>query len=162
VPLIGLLKIAGAPVSITPTLAAAERVAATGADIVALDGTTRARPDGRTLADSIAAIHAAGRLAMADCASLEDAEFSLAAGADCVSTTLAGYTPSRAATFGPDLELLAELVARIEVPVIAEGRIGTPTEAVQCLAAGAYAVVVGSAITHPTRITRSFVAALGG
>ena len=81
--------------SITPTVAAAEQVAAAGADLVALDGTSRPRPDGRPLAESIAAIHAAGRLAMADCASLEDAELSVAAGADCVSTTLAGYTPSR-------------------------------------------------------------------
>ena len=161
-PLIGLLKIAGAPVSITPTMAAAEQVAAVGTDLVALDGTIRARPDGRSLAESIAAIHAAGRLAMADCGSLEDAEHSVAAGADCVSTTLAGYTPSRPSTEGPDLELLGTLVSRIEVPVIAEGRIGTPAEAVRCLAAGAYAVVVGSAITHPTRITGTFVAALGG
>jgi N-acylglucosamine-6-phosphate 2-epimerase len=160
-PLIGLLKIAGTPVSITPTVAAAEQVAATGADLVALDGTTRARPDGRPLADSIAAVHAAGRLAMADCATVEDAEWSVAAGADCVSTTLAGYTPSRPATAGPDLELLAALIDRVGVPVIAEGRIGTPAEAARCLAMGAYAVVVGSAITHPTRITRTFVAALG-
>ncbi len=159
-PLIGLLKIAGAPVSITPTVTAAEQVAAAGADLVALDGTSRPRPDGRSLAESVVAIHAAGRLAMADCATLEDAELSIAAGADCVSTTLAGYTPSRTATDGPDLELLEALVTRFEVPVIAEGRIGTPAEAARCLAAGAYAVVVGSAITHPTRITRSFLAAL--
>jgi N-acylglucosamine-6-phosphate 2-epimerase len=160
-PLIGLLKIAGSPVSITPTVAAVEQVVATGADLVALDGTTRARPDGATLAESVVAIHAAGRLAMADCATVEDAEWSLAAGADCVSTTLAGYTSNRAATTGPDLALLADLVDQITVPVIAEGRIGTPDQAWACLAAGAYAVVVGSAITHPTRITRSFVAALG-
>jgi N-acylglucosamine-6-phosphate 2-epimerase len=161
-PLIGLLKIDGSRVSITPTVTAAGQVAEAGADIVALDGTTRERPDGRPLADSIAAIHAADRLAMADCASLADAEFSVAAGADCVGTTLAGYTPSRPATDGPDLELLTELVDRIGVPVIAEGRIGTPDQAAACLAAGAYAVVVGSAITHPTRITRTFVAALSG
>lgn len=159
-PLIGLLKIDGNGVFITPTVTAAVQVAEAGADIVALDGTIRERPDGRPLAESVAAIHAAGRLAMADCGSLEDAESSLAAGADCVGTTLAGYTPNRPATDGPDLELLAELVERVGVPVIAEGRIGTPDQAAACLAAGAYAVVVGSAITHPTRITRSFLAAM--
>ena len=161
-PLIGLLKIDGSGVFVTPTVAAVVQVAEAGADIVALDGTTRERPDGRQLTESIAAIHAAGRLVMADCGSLADAEASVAAGADCVGTTLAGYTPSRPATDGPDLDLLAELVGKIGVPVIAEGRIGTPAEAAACLAAGAYAVVVGSAITHPTRITQSFVAALRG
>lgn len=159
-PLIGLVKVGDQGVYITPTLADAVLVAAAGADIVALDGTVRARPDGGSLDASIAAIHASGKLAMADCGSLADAEHSVAAGADLVSTTLAGYTPSRPPTSGPDLDLLAELVERVDVPVVAEGRIRNPAEARQCLDAGAFAIVVGTAITHPTRITRTFLAAL--
>jgi N-acylglucosamine-6-phosphate 2-epimerase len=44
--------------------------------------------------------------------------------------------------------------------VLAEGRIRTPDEARQCLDLGAFAVVVGTAITHPSSITRNFAAAL--
>ena len=159
-PLIGLVKVDGSDVFITPTVADARAVAAAGADVVALDATDRPRPDAQPLAASIDAIHAAGKLAMADCSCLDDARRAVAAGADCVGTTLSGYTPSRPLTAGPDFELLAQLVATVTVPVIAEGRIHTPADARRCLDAGAYSVVVGTAITHPTRITRTFVAQL--
>jgi N-acylglucosamine-6-phosphate 2-epimerase len=159
-PLIGLVKVDGSDVFITPTVADARAVAAAGADVVALDATARPRPDGQPLAASIDAIHAAGKLAMADCSCLDDARYAVAAGADCVGTTLAGYTPSRPATAGPDFELLTELVTALSVPVLAEGRVRTPADARRCLDAGAYSVVVGTAITHPTRITQGFVAQL--
>ncbi|GAA2828694.1 N-acetylmannosamine-6-phosphate 2-epimerase [Kribbella solani] len=154
--LIGLVKRGSDGVFITPTVADAVDCATAGADIVALDGTRRDRPDGQPLAASIEAVHAAGSLVMADCGSLDDALYSIAAGADCVGTTLAGYTGERPVSRGPDLELLAELVANVAVPVIAEGRIRNPDDALACRDAGAYAVVVGTAITHPTRITRTF------
>lgn len=160
VPLIGLVKRGSEGVFITPTLQDALDCARAGAEIVALDGTDRPRPDGRPLADSIAAVHDAGALVMADCGSLADAEYSVSAGADCVGTTLSGYTGARPVTDGPDLELVRELAARVHVPVIAEGRVRDPAEAAACLAAGAHAVVVGTAITHPTRITQSFVSRL--
>lgn len=157
VPLIGLVKRGDTGVFITPTVDDAVACAAAGADVVALDGTPRDRPDGRPLRDSVEAVHRAGALVMADCGSLGDALHSVAAGADCVGTTLAGYTGERPATAGPDLELLAQLAATLTLPVIAEGRVRHPDDAAACLAAGAYAVVVGTAITHPTRITRSFI-----
>lgn len=160
VPLIGLVKVGDTGVFITPTVADAVAVARTGAEVVALDGTRRPRPDGRPLRDSVAAIHAAGALVMADCGCLDDALAAVAAGADCVGTTLAGYTGDRPKTEGPDLELLAALVAAVEVPVIAEGRVRTPADARACLDTGAFAVVVGTAITHPSSITANFVAAL--
>lgn len=159
VPLIGLIKTGDQPVFITPTVDDCECVAATGSEIVALDGTTRPRPDGRTLADGIAAVHAAGALAMADCGCLDDAVTSIAAGADCIGTTLAGYTGARPRTIGPDLELLAQMVALKSVPVFAEGRMRTPPEVARAFGIGAHCVVVGTAITHPTSITRGFAAA---
>lgn len=97
---------------------------------------------------------------MADCGALADAHYSVAAGADCVGTTLAGYTSDRVPTAGPDIELLAQLVAQLEIPVFAEGRIRNPDDAKRCLDAGAHTVVVGTAITHPGRITQTFTAAL--
>ena len=47
----------------------------------------------------------------------------------------------------------------MDVPVIAEGRIQTPAQVRAALDAGAYAVIVGTAITRPELITRRFVAA---
>ncbi|TCC26964.1 N-acetylmannosamine-6-phosphate 2-epimerase [Kribbella speibonae] len=154
--LIGLVKRGADGVFITPTVEDALDCVAAGADIVAVDGTRRDRPDGQPLSATVAAVHAAGGLVMADCGSLDDALYSVAAGADCVGTTLAGYTGERPVTLGPDLDLLTELVAQLAVPVLAEGRIRNPAEAQSCLIAGAYAVVVGTAITHPTRITQTF------
>ena len=162
VPIIGLWKDGATGVYITPSVAHAVAVARTGADIVAIDGTLRPRPDGSRFADACAAVHAEGALVMADCASVADAVAAAAAGADVVGTTLAGYTPDRRRTPGPDLELVTALVEAVDVPVIAEGRIHTPADAVAALAAGAYAVVVGTAITHPTSITSWFAAAVRG
>jgi N-acylglucosamine-6-phosphate 2-epimerase len=158
VPLIGLVKRGEAGVVITPTVQDALECVAAGADMVAVDGTARTRPDGRSLQDLIDAVHRSGALVMADCGSLNDAVYSVETGADCVGTTLAGYTGERPATPGPDLALLTELTDAVTVPIIAEGRIRTPEDAAACLAAGAYAVAVGTAITHPERITRAFLA----
>jgi N-acylglucosamine-6-phosphate 2-epimerase len=135
------------------------RVAATGAEIVAFDGTRRPRPDGSSLADAVAAIHEAGAVAMADCGCLEDGLASIDAGADCVGTTLAGYTSARSRTSGPDFELLTQLIALATVPVMAEGRYHTPEHVARAFGLGAQAVIVGTAITHPTSITRGFVVA---
>jgi N-acylglucosamine-6-phosphate 2-epimerase len=160
VPLIGLVKVGTDGVFITPTVADCLAVAEAGADVVALDGTTRRRPDGSSLRECFDAVHAAGALVMADCGSTRDVEASLEAGADCLGTTLAGYSGVRPRTDGPDLAFIAETVATSTVPVLAEGRIRTPGEALQCLDLGVFAVVVGTAITHPTSITRTFTEAI--
>lgn len=144
-------------VRITPTLASAESLLATGARLIALDGTVRPRPHGERLADIIAAIHAAGGLALADIATPADAEFAVTAGADAVGTTLSGYTDDSPALSGPDLGLVETLVKAMPVPVFAEGRYWTPADARQALALGASFVVVGTAITNPMAITRHFV-----
>ncbi|MFL4473922.1 N-acetylmannosamine-6-phosphate 2-epimerase [Paeniglutamicibacter sp. MACA_103] len=162
VPVIGLFKDGHDGVFITPTLHHALAVAAAGAHIVALDGTRRPRPDGLDLAQTIAGIHErSSATVMADCGSLQDAIAAAAAGADLIGTTLAGYTGERPKTQGPDLELLEAIVAAdLGLPVIAEGRIHTPAQAREALDAGAHAVVVGTAITHPATLTGWFVDAL--
>ncbi|MFC8501778.1 N-acetylmannosamine-6-phosphate 2-epimerase [Pedococcus sp. NPDC057267] len=161
VPLIGLWKDGHDDVFITPTLEHALAVAHAGAHVVALDGTARPRPDGRSLAETIAAVHhKTDALVMADCSTFEEGLAAAAAGADVVGTTLAGYTEYTTKTDGPDLELVARLVAAVQVPVVAEGRIHTPGQAADALASGAWAVVVGTAITHPTTITGWFAAAI--
>ena len=161
VPQIGLWKVSGNDVFITPTLEAALAVARAGAEVVAIDGTRRQRPDGLTLAQTIAAIHEqAGVLVMADCGSVDDGLSAQDAGADIVGTTLAGYTGEREHVGEPDVALVRELARRVQVPVFAEGRIHTPEQAAQALEAGAHSVVVGTAITHISTITSWYVQAL--
>jgi putative N-acetylmannosamine-6-phosphate epimerase len=52
------------------------------------------------------------------------------------------------------------MVRELRVPVIVEGHISQPEEVRQALDLGAYAVVVGSAITRPESITARFLKAI--
>lgn len=161
-PVIGIAKrrSAGFDVEITPSLADARRIAAAGAAMIVIDATGRAR-DGETLADLIAGITRELVLPiMADVATLAQGEAAAAMGCAVVATTLSGYTPDSPRLDGPDFELLAQLVARVNVPVIAEGRFTIPSELARAFAIGAHAVVVGTAITNPREITRRFAAAV--
>jgi N-acylglucosamine-6-phosphate 2-epimerase len=97
---------------------------------------------------------------MADCATAVDAQAAEAAGVDILGTTLAGYTPQRPKTDGPDLALIEEITHSYRLHVIAEGRIHIPQQAASALHVGAYAVCVGTAITHPTTLTGWFSDAL--
>ncbi len=167
VPLIGLWKEAlpgfEDGVLITPTLRHARAVSAAGADIVALDATDRPRPDGRTLEETVAALKDQGIAVMADCATADDARRAFACGCDFVSTTLAHGTHviDTAKEDGPALELVRELASEFpDRPVVCEGRVHTPEHARAALDAGAWAVVAGTAITHPTTIARWFAEAL--
>ncbi len=74
--------------------------------------------------------------------------------------TLSGYTDARPPLEGPDFELLAQMIDHLPIPVIAEGRVNTPEQARRALDLGAWAVVVGSAITRPRSITARFARAL--
>ncbi|MEV7853253.1 putative N-acetylmannosamine-6-phosphate 2-epimerase [Streptomyces sp. NPDC088183] len=159
-PVIGLWKDGDVGVYITPTVRHALAIVAAGADVVAADATDRPRPDGSTFAELVAAVHGAGALVMADVATLAEGVAAAGQGADFVSTTLSGYVPGTPKQTGPDLALVAELAAAIDVPVVAEGRINTPEEAAEAVARGAHSVVVGTAITAPTALTARFVAGI--
>jgi N-acylglucosamine-6-phosphate 2-epimerase len=162
VPVIGLWKQGAQGVYITPTVDHARAVAEAGAEIVAIDATGRPRPDRSTVPKVVAGLRRTHRcLVMADVSTVEEGAAAVTAGVDLVATTLSGYTPYSRQRPGPDLELVAALAARVEVPVVAEGRIATPQEARAALDAGAWTVVVGGAITRPQLITARFVAALG-
>lgn len=164
VPVIGLWKEGDEGVYITPTLRHARCCVAAGCDIVAIDATRRPRPDGLTYAETVKALHDDGVIVMADCGSIADARMAAEAGTDILSTTLSGYTGERDKTDGPDFELLADMIDELgnDFPIICEGRVHTPEQARQVMEAGAWAVVVGTAITHPTSITRWFGDALAG
>ncbi len=159
-PLIGLLKRRreGFDVYITPGFDDAAAIVAAGCDVVALDATAGTR-NGEAVETLIPRIRQElGVAVMADIATVAEGLAAAALGADYVGTTLAGYTPARAASVGPDLALLGELVARCPVPVVAEGRFETPEQVARAFELGAFAVVVGTAITNPREITRRFAA----
>jgi N-acylglucosamine-6-phosphate 2-epimerase len=155
-PLIGLWKDGDTGVYLTPTARHAVEVLQAGADIVAVDATARDRPDGRQFRDTVAAVHQAGGLVMADVSSLAEGRQAADDGADMVATTLSGYTHPGTPS-GPDLDLIERLADTIAVPVVAEGRIASPADAVSARNRGAWAVVVGTAITAPDQITAAFV-----
>jgi N-acetylmannosamine-6-phosphate 2-epimerase/N-acetylmannosamine kinase len=153
-PIIGIVKrdLDNSPVRITPFVADAEALVDAGADVVAFDATNRVRP--ATVAALVQAVKAKGRLTMADCSSFEDAERALASGVDFVGTTLSGYVGGPE-PIEPDFALIQEL-CRLTPYVIAEGRIRSPEQAAEAVRAGAYAVVVGSAITRTEHATAWF------
>jgi len=157
-PVIGLLKreIPGSDIYITPELEDVEAIIEAGADVVAMDMTNR---EGRLerVPALIRRCHEAGVAVMADISTLEEGILAEQLGADLISTTLSGYTPYSSQQEAPDLELVRQLSSRLKKPVVAEGRIWSPEEAVQALAAGAEYVVVGGAITRPQLITRKYV-----
>jgi N-acylglucosamine-6-phosphate 2-epimerase len=163
-PIIGLYKIhtPGSPVYITPDCQAAAAIARAGCDLIALDATPRPRPNGQTLNALIDYIHTELRKpVMADCSCLEDALQAEVMGAEIVATTLAGYTAhGRPPMEAPDLELLAEMVARVRVPVVAEGRYHDPAQVARAFELGAAAVVIGNAITNPQWLTRRYARAV--
>jgi N-acylglucosamine-6-phosphate 2-epimerase/N-acetylmuramic acid 6-phosphate etherase len=165
-PLIGLLKRHHKkfPVYITPDIADAIAIAEAGADLIALDATSRAR-DGLAIAELIPAVkQRTGKGVFADVATLEEGVAAARLGAACVATTLSGYTAETANRCGdgPDLELVAALAGAVKCPVIAEGRFETPAQVREAFRRGAYAVVVGTAITNPREITRRFVRGVMG
>ena len=162
VPIVGLWKDGKDGVVITPTFQHAYAVALAGSHVVALDGTRRERPDGLSLVETIKRLHEqTNALVMADCGSLGDARAAAEAGVDIIGTTLAGYTGERSPVAGPDLELISAIGdAGLAPMLIAEGRIHTPDQAAAARRAGAEAVVVGTAITHPATISSWFAAAV--
>jgi N-acylglucosamine-6-phosphate 2-epimerase len=160
-PIIGINKLGDpAGVFITPTYESAVGIVAAGADLVALDGTLRPRPDGQPLEHQIRRIHdELGVPVLADVDTLEAGVAARKAGADVVASTLSGYTNGRT-PIGPDVELVQRLAANLDCPIVAEGRIRTPEDVRNVCDAGAYAVVVGHAITNPMDITARLAAAI--
>ena len=163
-PILGIDKVyvEGYEVYITPRFEEAQRIAEAGASIIALDCTPRSRPGGERWEEIVARTKSDLKLpVMADISTLDEAVAAEQAGADLVATTLSGYTSYAPRGEGPDWALLEAILHHVTVPVIAEGAIGTPADARRALDLGAWAVVVGSAITKPGEITQRFVRALG-
>lgn len=159
-PIIGLIKreYPDSSVYITPTIYEVEELIRLKVEMIALDSTLRGRPKGERVEDLYRYIRdKSNALIVADIATLEEAARAEELGADFISTTLTGYTEETRGRALPDFRLLETLVKQIRsVPILAEGGIQTPEQALRAMEIGAFAVVVGSAITRPQVITRRF------
>ncbi len=163
-PIIGIIKkdYPNTPMYITVTMAEVDALVGCGVDILAVQGTSALRPDGKTAAAFIQEIKQKypNQLIMADIATLEEALACAEAGADFVGTTMRGYTPETEGIHDIDFDFIAQLSQQCPVPVIAEGHIHFPEQAASALDHGAFALVVGGAITRPAEITARFVSAI--
>ncbi|MDV4152106.1 N-acetylmannosamine-6-phosphate 2-epimerase [Clostridium sp. AL.422] len=165
-PVIGIIKInyEGYDSFITPTMKEIDELVSVDTDIVALDCTMRKRGDNSTINEFIKDIKLKypNIILMADISTYEEGINAWKCGVDFVGTTLSGYTSYSPKIDGPDIELVKKLASTIDIPIIAEGKVHTPEQAVQLLNAGAFAVVVGGAITRPLEIATRFINAMEG
>lgn len=165
-PIIGIVKrdYPDCPVRITPTLREVEELMAVGPEVIATDATCRLRPDGKTLDQFYREVRQRypNQKLMADCATLEEMLHADQLGFDFIGTTLVGYTQESAGQKieAEDFRLIRELLEWVKRPVIGEGNINTPEKVKRVMDLGVYSVVVGSAITRPQLITRSFTEVL--
>jgi N-acylglucosamine-6-phosphate 2-epimerase len=157
-PIVGIYKIVtpGSEVYITPTFESAREAAAAGADLIALDATFRTRPNNEDLAEIVERIHHELNLpVMADVATFEEGLNAETIGCDFVGTTLSGYTQETKHIIEPDFELVKQL-SNLSIPTICEGRLRKPENVARAFECGAFAVVVGNAITGTDWLVREF------
>lgn len=163
-PVIGLIKIQypGFNRYITPTMVEVDQLVEAGAEIIAIDCTDQVRGDGSTIEEFIQAVRAKypDQLLMADISTYEEGVRAWQLGMDLVGTTMSGYTPQSPQLDGPDYTLVRRLQETLPIPVIGEGRVHAPEQAVEMLKNGAWAVVVGGAITRPLEIAGRFIKAI--
>lgn len=166
-PIIGIVKrdYEGSTVYITPTMKEIEELMEVKPEIIAVDATKNLRPGNMTLDKFFYQIKEKypEQLLMADCSTVEEALYADELGFDFIGTTLVGYTEQ---SHGMkieenDFEILREIIANVNHKVIAEGNINTPEKARRVIELGAYSVVVGSIITRPQVITKTFTDVLG-
>ncbi len=165
-PIIGIVKrdYPDSSVYITPTIQEVKELMEVHPEIIALDATGRLRPNQLELKDFFYSLKEAypGQLWMADCSTVEEALYADALGFDFIGTTMVGYTPQSEGMKieADDFSILKQIIQGCSHPVIAEGNIDTPSKAKRVIELGAFCVVVGSIITRPQLITRSFAQVL--
>lgn len=161
-PVIGIVKrdYPDSKVYITPTMKEVDELMEVQPEVIALDATQELRPGGVTLDGFFEEVRKKypDQLWMADCSTIEEAIHADKLGFDFIGTTLVGYTDqSRDDRIeADDFRILRKIIEKVEHKVIAEGNINTPKKVQRVIELGAYSVVVGSAITRPQLITKTF------
>lgn len=165
-PVIGIVKrdYEDSKVYITPTMKEIDELMEVKPEIIALDATGALRPGGVSLDDFFHQIKEKypDQLLMADCSTVEEALHADKLGFDFIGTTMVGYTEQSKydRIEANDFEIIKQIVAKAKNRVIAEGNINTPEKAKRVVELGVFSVVVGSIITRPQLITKSFADAL--
>lgn len=165
-PVIGIVKrdYEGSEIYITPTMKEVDELMEVKPEIIAVQATAALRPGNLTLDEFFRQIKEKypEQLLMADCSTVEQAIHADELGFDFIGTTMVGYTPESKGDKieANDFEILRKIVASVKHRVIAEGNINTPEKAKRVIELGAFSVVVGSIITRPQLITKSFAEAL--
>lgn len=162
-PIIGIVKrdYDDSEVYITPTMKEVDELMEVKPDIIAIDATSALRPEGKTLDEFFKEVKNKypNQLFMADCSTVEEALHADELGFDFIGTTMVGYTKQseNLKIENNDFEIIREILSKAKHPVIAEGNINTPEKVKRVIELGCYSVVVGSIITRPQLITKSFV-----
>lgn len=161
-PVIGIVKrdYPDSLVYITPTMKEIDELVGVKSDIIAMDATLQTRPQGITLDEFFAQVKRKypNQLFMADCSTKEEAVHADELGFDFIGSTLVGYTEYTKGTeiSSDDFKILRDILKSVKHPVIAEGNINSPEKAKRVLELGCFSVVVGSSITRPQLITKSY------
>jgi len=159
-PVIGIIKkeYPDSKVYITPTMSEVDELVLCGCEIIAMDATNRLRPAGVKLETLFINVRKKypEQIFMADCAVYQDGMNAASLGFDLIGTTLCGYTEESRNVIAPDYEMISALTRNSGKPVIAEGNIWTTEQLRLVKQYGAFAVVIGSAITRPQLITQRF------
>lgn len=162
-PIIGIVKrdYPDCKVYITPTMKEIDELMEVKPEIIAIDATKDLRPNGVALDEFYAQIREKypNQLLMADCSTYEEAKHADELGFDFIGTTLVGYTEQSKdmKIEQNDFELIKKIVKNVKHNVIAEGNINTPEKVKRVMQLGVFSIVVGSAITRPQLITKTFV-----
>lgn len=139
---------------ITPTYKEIDELIKINVDVIALDATIDQDEEFlKTLKQKYP-----NQKFMADISTLEEGLRADKFGFDFIGTTLIGYTQQ--SKDADKFSVLEELIRRCNNNIIAEGQFNTPEQAAKAKKMGAYAVVVGSAITRPQCITKWFADAV--
>lgn len=165
-PIIGIVKrdYSDSNVYITPTMKEIDELMEVKPEIIAIDATISLRPNNITLDEFYHQIREKypNQKLMADCSTVEEALHADQLGFDFIGTTLVGYTEQSKndKIDANDFEIIRTILEQVSHPVIAEGNINTPEKAKRVIQLGCFSVVVGSIITRPQLITKSFTKAL--
>lgn len=151
-PIIGIIKVDYPNLIpyITPTMKEVDALVEANVDVIAVDATVN---------QDINFIKAMmekypNQKFMADIATIDEGIRAEELGFDYIGTTLVGYTKQSEGL--NNFEVLEALIKECKKPIIAEGNFDTPEKARRAIEKGAYAVVVGGAITRPQLITKKF------
>ena len=159
VPIIGLIKrySDSTHIHITPEIDDVLKLEQAGATIVAIDATGRLRENGLSFPAFMEELRRKTDIPiLADIDTVEAALAAESLGCDAVATTLSGYTSAPAPKL-PNIELIQKLSNSVKVPIIAEGGFNRPEHLLQAFNAGAWSVCIGTAITNPYLLAKSFV-----